>query len=173
MKLVTIPHTGTHFAQYVLRQMGAEVPNARDWGQHHISDWRYGFGWLTGPGSRVVTTMRDPVMQRISVYNRSEKVPIRLWEVLRDVWRDERVHVFRVDAPEGERLGELARLAEFVDLPVRPVEWVARNSSADVLGLKAEYPPVVPARLCEDVEWFRSNGIGDMCLEMGYDLSWL
>lgn len=170
MRLLTIPHTGTHFADWVLRDR---------WGvkysHHHLRDWRYGVV-LAESGESCVVTLRDPIRQRISCLNRREKVPVELFGLLPGLLALRNVWFFRVDCPAAHRRMELLGLAVFVGYGGDDFEldWAPRNVSEDVTGLGARYSAgEVPAELGADAEWLRSHGLVEFYGAMGYRLPWM
>lgn len=172
--LVTVPHSGMHFAEYVLQTLGVtefEHETASRNGVHSYSTYLRDY--------QVVVTLRDPVLCQCSTYNRGEYTWVWDWQIVA-AWKDlPNVHFFRVDCPEGEREAEIAALAEFLAVRVEPIDWTPRESAPDVTGMKGAYgaaPPreALPYLLKPAVVGLQNMPeVAALFREHGYDLLWM
>ncbi len=121
VSIVSIPHTGTKFTEYVLLAMGCDVRHAH-FHARGVQDPRPWFD-----SGKVVVPFRRPEQAAESARKRGEEPrPDAEFEALLALCDRPNVHVFNVEP--CCRAAELASLAAFVGADVPEVDWTPVNS---------------------------------------------
>lgn len=168
--LISIPHTGTHWLEALLEDMGLAVRRAHLLAPEVET-------WLTEPGP-IVVPLRDPMMAAISCLNRDH--PDLVWRMvgfarMAEWTTNDAVHFFRVDCPVDERRSELAALERFVGVPVpATVDWTPKGAHPDEKHLKAAYEKGrIPEALDGALQIIADPVIVAMFRGFGYELPWM
>lgn len=123
VSIVSVPHTGTKFTEYVLLAMGCDVRHAHLHSGNSSQDARQWFR----TGAKIVVPWREPQKAAESARKRGEepRPDTEFWEL--QGWATfPHVHVFRVE-PE-DRPAELAALAAFVGADAPDIDWSPVNA---------------------------------------------
>ena len=153
MRLLTIPHTGTHWLKKLVGRMGVDARH------HHLFNELPAWAGKEG----CVVTLRDPLLSRITTLNRDEPYGVEVWRLL--IGLD--AHFVVLEDPD------LVALAEYVGGRVPDEVPPPLNVTNHDKGLKAEYMAgVIPDVLQGDAEWLAEH-MTDFFRSHGYDLPWM
>lgn len=122
VSIVSIPHTGTKFVEYVLLEMGCDVRHAH----FHARGEQDPRPWFEA-GAKIVVPFRKPEKAAESARKRGEEPrPSAEWDELLALCDRPSVHLFNVE-PCCKK-SELASLARFVGADVPVIDWTPRNA---------------------------------------------
>lgn len=168
IRLWTVPHSGTHFMESLLRDWNQRF------GHRHIAVNTFLFQEIRSEG-KVLVTLRDPLLCRISTINRHghdpyTKDPVWLWRQVMEVAHLPNVHLIQIDQP---RLNEDVRLSRFLELE-QTHDWDVVQSHRDSSGLKQQYESgTVPDCLKHDMRLLNEMGARQFFQDQQYHLPWM